>query len=58
MDIIQIVKTFVVPMIMCCVGSTGLHKKVIKEGNSIEHFDFIRKERQGQDKTVLYIIAL
>ena len=45
-------------MIMLCVGSTGLHKKVIKEGNNIEHFDFIRKERQGQDKSVLYYCAL
>ena len=57
-DIIQIVKTFVVPMIILCVGSTGLHKTVIKEGNSIEHFDFIRKGRQGQDKTVLYYCAI
>ena len=58
MEIIQTVKTFVVPMIILCVGSTCLHKKVIKEGNSIEHFDFIRKERQGQDKTVLYYCAI
>ena len=58
MDTIQIVKTFVVPMTVLCMGSTGLHKKVIKEGNSIEHFDFIRNEGQGQDKTVLYNRAI
>ena len=50
--IIQIVKTFVVPMIMYRAGSISLDKKVIEEANSII-YDFIWK---GKDRVKRYSI--